>query len=155
MPLPDCIARFATSESAQWIAATLESAVHTGRLSRTQFAALIRLIPDLLKLLSRNLTVLTESGIKTIARLRFERLGLTLAQQVQIGCDRVDLVIDGWLVIELDGDAWPDPDRDPIRTNRIICPGRRVLRFEYAEIFEHCHQSVATVNEMLGMRTSA
>lgn len=155
MSLPDCVAQFAASESAEQIAAALESAVHTGRLSRPQVAALIRLMPDRLSRLSRDLTFLAESGMETIARLRLERLGLNLAQQVQIGCDRVDLVIDGWLVIELDGDSWHDPIRDRIRTNRIIRSGRRVLRFGYAEIFERWDETVATVHEMLGMRVSA
>lgn len=64
-----------------------------------------------------------------MAEMRCEALGLRVAEQGQIGGERVDLVIDERLVIGPDGVKWHDPQSDRVRTNRIIGSGHKILRF--------------------------
>lgn len=145
----DAIIRFARVEADEQIVATLESAVHEGRLSRSQVPELFQRMPRRLRRLSARLTFLAGSGLESVARLRLEDLGMALEQQVTIGPDTVDLVIDGWLIVELDGDEWHDPVKDRRRTNRLIRAGYRVLRFGHRDVFDRFDETVATIHEML------
>lgn len=149
VPLADAIIQFTRAESAEQIAAVLESAVHEKRLSRSAVALLLIRLPRHQRRRMARLNFLAESGMETIARIRLELLGLRLQQQVRIGEDRVDIVIDGWLIVELDGDEWHDPVTDRIRTNRLIRAGYRMLRFGYEEVFGRWEETVATILEML------
>ena len=152
--MADAIIRFAAKESDEQIVAAMESAVHTRRLSRAVVMSLFQWLPRRQRRLAARLNFLGESGMETIVRMRLESLGLHVVQQVRIGGDRVDLVIDGWLIIELDGDEWHNPVDDRIRTNRLIRAGYRMLRFGYQEVFERWDETVATILEMLGVPTS-
>jgi very-short-patch-repair endonuclease len=154
VPLTDALIRFASMESDEQLAAAIESSVHEKRMSRSAVPALIRRLPRRQRRLGARLNYLSGSGLETVARLRLQLLGYHVVPQVQIGRDRVDLVVDGWLIIELDGDEWHDPIADRIRTNRLIRSGYRVLRFGYAEIFGGWADALATIREMLGERVS-
>lgn len=152
VPIADALLRFARTESTEQVAASIESSVNKRMLSRSDVAELFHRLPKRLHPLKRLLTFQAESGLETVAYLRFAPFGFAISQQVNIGPDRVDLVIDGWLVIELDGDKWHDPVKDRIRTNRLIRAGYRVLRFGYADVFNRWDETLATVHEMLGVR---
>lgn len=155
VPVADALLRFARTASEEQIAAAIESAVHTKWMSRSDVAELFLGLPGRLHPLRSRLTFKAESGLETIGRLRLEGEGYRPAEQVEIGPDRVDLVIDGWLVVELDGDKWHDPVKDRIRTNRLIRAGYRVLRFGYVEVFDQWPNTLATIQEMLGERHPA
>lgn len=148
--IADAIIRFAVAESDEQIVAAIESAVHEKQLSRNGVAELLRRLPRRHRRLAPRLNLLAGSGMETIVRMRLEALQLRVAQQVRIGIDRVDLVIDGWLVVEVDGDEWHNPTDDRIRTNRVIRAGYRMLRFGHKEVFERWDETVATIFEMLG-----
>src|SRR5690606_798827 len=77
------------------------------------------------------------------------RLRMRIEQQVTIGRDTVDLVVEHWLIVELDGDEFHDQVADRIRTNRLIRAGYRVLRFGQAEVLRHWDATLATILEML------
>ena len=147
--IADAILRFARTETDEQVIATVESAVKKGRLSRSEIPGLLQRMPRRLRRLSVRVNFLAGSGLETVARLRLEDLGLTVQQQVEIGPDTVDIVIDGWLVIELDGDEWHHPVKDRIRTNRLIRAGYRVLRFGHREVFADWDKTFATIVEML------
>ncbi len=152
VPVTDALAHFARVESDEQVVAAIESAVHEKRMSRSAVPGLLHRLPRRQHRLATRLTFLAGSGMETIARMRLEEHGFRIAQQVQIGIDRVDLVIDNWLIIELDGDEWHDPVEDRIRTNRLIRTGHRVLRFGYKDLFERWHETLETVLELLGER---
>ncbi len=151
--LADALIRFAKHESDEQIVAAIESAVHERLLSRAAVASLFSRLPRRLRRLRTRLDFLSESGLESIARFRLEDLGFHVQSQVQIGPDRVDLVIDGWLVIELDGDRWHDPAKDRRRTNRLIRAGYRVLRFGYFDVMEQWEVTLATIRELHGEPT--
>ncbi len=155
VPVADAVIRFGGIETDEQLIAAIESAVHEKLLSRSMAIALIQGLPRRQRRLAARINFQGESGMETIVRIRLELLGLRLIQQVWIGEDRVDLVIDGWLIVELDGDEWHNPVDDRMRTNRLIRAGYRVLRFGYAEVFDHWDETVATILEMLGLHPSA
>ena len=90
------------------------------------------------------------SVIETVARLALRQAGLPVDCQVLVpGVGRVDLVVDGWLVVELDGFAYhSDRDRyrtDRRRTNGLVAQGYRVLRFSYEDVMFRLADVVAQV----------
>ncbi|WP_185740588.1 endonuclease domain-containing protein [Homoserinimonas aerilata] len=152
VPVEDAILRFVRTESAEQVVACLESAVHTGALTRAQLAAVVARMPVRLHSVARRCTFAAGSGLESIARLRLEDLRMLVDQQVRIGPDTVDLVIDGWVVVELDGDEWHDPVADRIRTNRLVRAGYVVLRFGSAEVLQHWDETLATIQTALRAR---
>lgn len=74
------------------------------------------------------------SGIESIAVYRLRRLKMRVRQQVQIGMDRVDIVIGDRLVIELDGARHHPRHPDYVRDARLIAAGYTVLRFDYQQV---------------------
>jgi very-short-patch-repair endonuclease len=151
----DALIQFGAAEMDEQLVAAIESAVHEKHLSRSVAMSLFQWLPRHRRRLAARLNFIGESGMETIVRMWLESLGLCVTQQVRIGGDRVDLVIDGWLIIELDGDEWHNPVDDRIRTNRLIRAGYRMLRFGYKEVFEGWDETIATIFEMLGVPTCA
>jgi len=150
VPVADALRHFARTEPPEQVVAAVESAEHLRRLSRTDACTLLSRLPRRLGRLARRANFHAESGLESIGRMRLEDLEIAGRQQVWIGQDRVDLLIDNWLVIEWDGDEWHDPVRDRIRTNRLIRAGYRVLRFGYSDVFSRWPETVATILELLG-----
>jgi len=81
----------------------------------------------------------SESGLESIVRQRLGRLGLDVQQQVSIaGVGRVDMVVEGLVVIEVDGwefhkDAF---ERDHRRSSTLMSLGRFPLSFTYAQVMD-------------------
>ena len=81
---------------------------------------------------------LAESPIESCLRLIAERFGAVTVQPWIDGVGRVDLVLDGWLVLEADGFAHHS-DResyreDRRRNNALAALGYTVLRFTYEDV---------------------
>lgn len=94
------------------------------------------------------------SPIETVLRLALRQAGLHADCQVAIeGVGRVDFVLDGWLVIEVDGFAHhsqrADYRRDRTRTNALTHLGYRVLRFSYEDVMFRTADCVAMVLAVL------
>ena len=76
----------------------------------------------------------SDSGLESLAVFRLRRRGLRVRQQVQIGMDRVDVVIGTRLVVELDGGAFHNRYADYRRDARLTAAGYIVLRFDYDQV---------------------
>lgn len=81
----------------------------------------------------------SDSGLESLLRLRLRRYGWSVATQVWIlGTGRVDLLIDGWLIVEADGRdnhaAGPLRHKDLVRDANAASWGYTTLRFDYAMI---------------------
>jgi hypothetical protein len=144
-----------TADRQQFIA-SLESAVHQRALARAEVPALIAALPQRFATLACELDFGAESGLETIARLRIGPLAKSVQTQVEITGigrngrrGRVDLLINGWLVIELDGDEFHDPAQDRIRDAVLVRLGYRVHRFGYDQIMHHWPLVEATIIELL------
>jgi very-short-patch-repair endonuclease len=81
------------------------------------------------------------SGLESVSRVRLRALGFTVAVQVEVlpGI-RVDLLIDGWLVIELDGEQFHGNavgfERDRERDAPVNAWGYRVLHFSRNQVVD-------------------
>lgn len=78
-----------------------------------------------------------DSGLESIVRLRFHLLGIPMRSQVHIDAvGRVDFLIDGILILEIDGKgnhAAPEQrHRDLLRDAVAAASGYESLRFDYA-----------------------
>ena len=67
--------------------------------------------------------------------------------------DRLDLEIDGWLAIEIDGREFHAQEaaftRDRVRVARVMREGRIVLQFAYATIIYDWDFVLATILEVM------
>jgi very-short-patch-repair endonuclease len=97
-----------------------------------------------------------ESMLETLARTCFRQAGITVESQVYIdGVGYVDLLLEGWLVVELDGrhhGDWRQVKKDQRRNNRSVVEGYTVLRYYYADVVHGPEQMLAEVLAVLAGR---
>lgn len=113
--------------------ATLDSAWHLGIVDEAGIAAVFRLLPRRFAVMRPLLEPRSESGVETIVRLLLRALGCDVQVQVVIaGVGRVDLLVDGWLIIECDSRAyhegWPKQRDDRRRDCAAAALGYTTLR---------------------------
>ncbi|MGC5169187.1 DUF559 domain-containing protein [Microbacterium sp. DT81.1] len=113
--------------------ATLDSAWHAGWVDEEGIAAVFRLLPRRFRVLRSNLERRSESGPETLVRLMARALGCDVEAQVSMpGVGRVDLVLDGLLVIECDSQefhqGWTSQQRDRSRDLALAAMGYVTLR---------------------------
>jgi very-short-patch-repair endonuclease len=90
------------------------------------------------------------SVIETVLRLALRQAGLDVDCQVRIdGVGRVDLVVGGWLVVEVDGFAYHSERAqyraDRARANALAARGYVLLRFTYEDVMFRLTETVGTV----------
>ncbi len=98
-----------------------------------------------------------DSAIEVVARLLLRGAGLDVRPQVQIpGVGRVDFLVEGFLVVEIDGAAYHSDRqafrRDRRRDNAAVIAGYTVLRFTFEDVMLHPEQLLAVVRQALGPR---
>lgn len=83
--------------------ATLDSVLHQGLMRWDELHALVRTLPARYGVLMSLTDARAESGTESLVRLMLRHLGADVDVQVQIPTvGRVDLVVDGWLIVECD-----------------------------------------------------
>lgn len=152
----DALIRVAHDCSGEQFLACVESALCTGKLSRAGIPILFASLPKRLQDLSALIDPLAESGLETLTRLRLSRFVRSIQSQVEIArigpdgrAGRVDLLLDGWLAIELDGDEFHDPVADRKRNAALVRLGYRVHRFGYDQVIHGWDHVEATIRELL------
>lgn len=152
----DALVRVAHDGSDEQFLASVESALYKHELSLAGIPLLFALLPHRLQSLRESIEPIAESGLETLARLRLAKFVRSIQPQVPIagiGKDgrpgRVDLLLDGWLVIELDGDEFHDPVADRKRDVELVRRGYRVHRFGYEQIIHAWADVEATIRELL------
>jgi very-short-patch-repair endonuclease len=144
-----------TVDSEQFVAC-LDSALHLRAISHGGLPLLISNLPNRKRRLVQLSDASAESGLESVARLRLTKLARTIESQVRIpgiargGREgRVDLLLDKWLVVELDGDAFHDTADDRDRNSALVRRGYRIHRFGFTQVFFGWPQVEATVRELL------
>lgn len=139
--------------------ACVESALHTRALSRAALPDLFAALPQRFQPARALVNPLAESGLETLARLRLASFVRDIQPQVWFdgigiggGRGRVDLLLDNWLVIELDGDKYHDQVEDRRRTNLLVRHGLRLHRFGYVDVVHEWDLAEETVRELLRVR---
>ena len=87
--------------------ASVDSALNLGIVREDELDEMFAAIPARLRELRQHIDGRAEAGTETLVRLMVRALGGSVDLQVRIrGVGRVDMVVDGWLVIECDSRAY-------------------------------------------------
>ena len=134
--------------------ASIDSALHQNLLLPEQLPVLFALLPRRCRRLRRLIDSRCESGIESLLRVAAIFEGWHVEVHVSIrGVGRVDLVINRWLVIEADGDAWHSSReqrlRDRARDAAIVKLGMRSHRFGHPQILNDLPGCVEVIRAYL------
>lgn len=142
----DALLQLALCVPFDWLVAAMDRALHVPRdgvalISGESWALLRPALPERLRHAWDLADGRSESPIETIVRLGLMRLGIAFEIQVWLlPYHRVDFLVGGWLIIEVDGKRYhvkdeqfeADRDRDAL----FAAWGYRVLRFSYKQVVE-------------------
>lgn len=94
-----------------------------------------------------------ESMLETLARTYLRQAGIRVEPQVHIdGVGYVDLLLEGKLIVELDGrhhGEWAQIKKDQRRNNVSVVRGYKVLRYYYEDVVHHSARMTAEVLAVL------
>jgi very-short-patch-repair endonuclease len=100
-----------------------------------------------------------DSMLETLARTYFRRAGIHVQPQFYLdGVGYMDLLLDGWLLVELDGRhhaEWRQVKKDHRRNNSSVVQGYTVLRYYYSDVVYEAESMVAEVLAVLGRGKTA
>ncbi len=132
-PVVEAIVRAVLCQPPRAAIATLDSAWHLGLVDEVGIGDVFARLPRRYQRLRGLLDPRAGSGIETLVRLMLRSLGYHAELQVEIvGAGFVDLVVDGWLVIECDSTAhhstWTSHKNDRRRDAAAVAQGYVSLR---------------------------
>ena len=138
-PVEHAVADLLVCQPPAFVVATLDSLLHKRVVQRNRVGALILQGPLSTHYLANRLHPRSGSGIESIVRFGLWAAGIEVTIQVVVrGAFRVDILIDDWLVLELDGRGTHAQKKaftaDRVREATIMRDGRIVLRFAYATV---------------------
>lgn len=153
-PLTVVLGHALTHVSAEQAVAVLDSVLHEGLLSRVAVDALVAAAPRRIRrAITGALDGRAESGLESIVRYRLRCAGIACEVQVRIaGIGEVDLVVDGWLIIETDGGDHAtvrQMRKDRARDALAVLLGMRTLRFGSDLVLHDAARLLGTVRQML------
>ena len=119
--------------------ATIDSALNKRLVTLSELSNMFARLPARFAGLLGIVDGRCESGIETLVRLMMLGVELQFVPQVAVeGVGRVDFVVEGCVVVEVDGHEWhDDPNaqaRDYSRDARLAALGYTVLRFDYQQV---------------------
>lgn len=103
--LRDALVRIVLDEPLETAVAALDWALHTGVLDPLDFDALITELPKRLQPIRELVDAACESLPESLGRTRLRLAGHHVVSQVTLGRQRIDLVVDGIVGFEVDGEA--------------------------------------------------
>lgn len=136
------------------LVAILDSILHRRLMSRNRLEVVVRRGPERVHHLLDHLDARSESGTESIARYRLRMSGIATEIQVTLRERyRLDLELDGWLGIEIDGRQVHAQEeaftRDRKRVARIMRGGRLVLQFSYATVVYEWEFVIETIRAVV------
>lgn len=140
--------------------ATLDSALHLGLIREHELSDVFAALPPRFQVLRKFVDGRAESGPETLVRLMARSLECEIGLQVTFdGVGRVDLLLDGWLVIECDSKkfhaSWRDQVRDRERDLRLAALGYTTLRLPAATIMHSPDAALAALRGLVHSRRPA
>jgi very-short-patch-repair endonuclease len=152
--LIEALAQACRCQSPRDAVATLDSAWHHGLIDEDGIAAIFARLPRRYRTLRELLDRRSESGAETLVRLLLRGLGVDVEVQVEIrGVGRVDLVVDGWLIVEYDSRAfhegWEAQKRDRARDMAAAALGYTTVRPIAEDILYHLPDVLAAMKAIV------
>lgn len=134
--------------------ASLDSALQLRAIDERDLNEIFAALPRRYRVLRRHLNGGAESGPESLVRLMVRRLGCEVEVQVNFrGIGRVDLVVDGWLVIECDSEehhsSWAAQKRDRRRDQALAALGYATYRPIAEDIMWHPELVVAALTGLV------
>jgi very-short-patch-repair endonuclease len=94
-----------------------------------------------------------DSAIEVVARILFRSEGIYIETQVELpGIGIVDFLLEGFLIVEIDGGTHLEPrqvKKDRVRNNASTLTGYAVLRYGYAEVVYNPQKVIDEVWQVL------
>lgn len=139
--------------------AAIDSALHEGIVRLSQLDAVFASVPAKYRRYRQGVDARAMSGLETIARLLLLEAGLSCSPQVHFrGIGDVDLVVEGCIVVETDGQLWHTEEayvaRDYDRDIALAALGFVVLRFNYRQVMFSPDVVLGAVRGALAARSS-
>ncbi len=151
--VPDALAQTIVRGDATDAIASLESARYMGLIDDVLVRDIENVLPRRLRRGVARSHRKAMSGIETLFRLAAEAEGWNVEIQVFVrGVGHVDVLIDGWLVIELDGGSHAELEQmhiDRSRDAELILLGYRYHRFDHPQLMNSMNRCIEVVRRIL------
>lgn len=135
----DALVHAVLCQPPRYAVATLDSALNKGLIRRSDLDALFSHLPRRYRTLRRRLDGRAQAGTESLVRVMLWKMGARAVPQVYFrGAGFVDLLVDGWLVIECDSrefhSDWRQQVKDRERDLALAARGYLTLRLTAAQI---------------------
>lgn len=155
--LLDALAHAVLCQTPHAAIATIDSALQLGLIVEEQLRELFAALPTRFGSLVPLIDGRAESGPESLVRIMARRLGCDVQLQVDFdGVGRVDLVLDGWLVVECDSQqfhsSWEAQMRDLERDLALAARGYCTLRLAAAVIMFRPDEAFAALKGLVESR---
>jgi very-short-patch-repair endonuclease len=152
--LVDSLIQVFRCQSPRFAIASLDNALHHGLLSPDSVPGVFRALPETKRYLQPRIDMRSEAGQESVLRFIVQEAGFEFDIQVQIdGVGRVDMVIEGCLVVEADSrqfhDGWFMYVRDRSRDCDLAILGYMSYRALYKDIMFHPERVIAAIGGLL------
>ncbi|WP_345185746.1 DUF559 domain-containing protein [Microbacterium panaciterrae] len=145
---------YAACASTEAFFVAVESALHLGLIGASGMRWLSERVSFALREVLAFADDQSESGLESLLRFRLHLCGISLSAQVQIdGVGRVDFVLGGRIILEVDGrlnhDGPSMRHKDLMRDAAAAAQGYETLRFDYAMILHDWPRVLAAIQGRL------
>ncbi|WP_240642072.1 type IV toxin-antitoxin system AbiEi family antitoxin domain-containing protein [Microbacterium sulfonylureivorans] len=153
----DALAQAVLCQLPRHAVATLDSALNKGLIVRGQLGEVFAALPARFGALIPLVDGRAESGPETLVRLMLLALGCSVELQVAVdGVGRVDMIVNGWLVVECDSRAfhsgWREQLRDRRRDAALAALGYPTLRLTAEDIMYEPESVLAALKGLVTSR---
>lgn len=150
--LVDSLAHVVRCQPRAVAVAVIDSALSAGFVSERELHAILARVPTCRRIPTSMFDARSESGIESLVRVALVEAGLACTSQVWIpGVGRVDLLIDGRVIVEVDGRRWHQGEqiRDYGRDLAALASGLGVVRVDYTHAITGPELVVGAVRQAL------
>lgn len=156
----DALTHSVLCQSARHAVATLDSALNLMLIHDRDLQTIFQLLPARFAVLRGLVDGRSQSGPETLVRLMARALGCSIELQRWFnGVGFVDLVLDGWLVVECDSkefhESWEQQVKDRARDLALARQGYAVLRLTAADIMYRPDAVLAALRGLIDDRRVA
>jgi len=153
----DALIHSVLCQPARHAIATLDSALNKGLIQVEHLGEIFTALPARYRALRPMLDGRAQSGPETLVRLMARGLGCVVEPQVWFdGIGRVDMVVDGWLVIECDSrefhSSWEQQVADRKRDLALAALGYSCLRVTAAQVMYRPEEVLAPLRGLVEAR---
>jgi len=135
----DALAQIIQCQTRNFALAALDTALHEGQIVPADLGEIFGHVPEIYRSLRRRIDARVDAGQETVLRQLILNAGLRCDIQVTFeGIGRVDILVEGCVVVEADSKAhhksWEQQRRDRTRDRLLAARGYPTLRVLYEDI---------------------